>query len=80
MSLRQRDKHNFRYICTGPLTTAVNVSINGPRCWFSGQNVRLLSTNPSSNPAEVYSFSVECCSKITKKRPGLVHNLQNCFN
>ena len=34
------------------------------------------SDNPSSNPAEVYSFSLKCClkrTKINKKRSGLAH-------
>ena len=34
------------------------------------------SDNPSSNPAEVYNFSVKLLlkrTKINKKRPGLAH-------
>ena len=46
-----------------------------------GQVVSVLafySDNPSSNPAEVYNFSVKLFlkrTKINKKRPGLAHFL-----
>ena len=42
----------------------------------------LYSDDPSSNPAEVYIFSVKLSlkrTKINKKRPGLVHFLKKVF-
>ena len=39
------------------------------------------SDDPSSNPAEVYNFSVKLLlkrTKINKKRPGLAHFLKKC--
>ena len=41
-----------------------------------GQVVSVLAADPSSNPAEVYNFSVKLYlkrTKINKKRPGLAH-------
>ena len=41
------------------------------------------SDNPSSNPAEVYNFSVKLLlkrTKINKKRPGLAHFLKKRIN
>ena len=40
------------------------------------------SDDPSSNPAEVYSFySVYCLkrTKINKKRPGMAHSFKKMF-
>ena len=47
-----------------------------------GQVVSVLADDPSSNPAEVYNFSVKLYlkrTKINKKRPGLAHFYNNCI-
>ena len=51
-----------------------------------GQVVSVLafySDDPSSNPAEVYNFSVKLLlkrTKINKKEAGLAHFLKKCLN